>query len=106
MDQGRFLFLPLRLHYRDYGNTLARAYNPGTEDVEAGILGVQGPLQLHSVFQASLDYMRCCLTSTTFGLDLLLQDPADLLTRVPAHCGTLPPPPLSPRCPPALTGAG
>lgn len=49
---------------------------PSSWDVEAGILGVQGQPQIHSEFQASLDYMRCCLKTTPkFGVDRLTQEP-------------------------------
>ena len=69
------------------GSSGTRSLNllPSTWDGEAAILGVQGQPQPHGVFRASLDYVRCCLKTTTkFGVDLLTQDPISDRPLLPA----------------------
>lgn len=44
--------------------------NPSTQEVEVGQSGVQGHPRKHSTFEASLDYLKPCLKTTTMKFKL------------------------------------
>lgn len=46
---------------------LTRAYDPSTQEMEAGRLGVRDPPELHSEFEASLGCMTLCLEEAGWG---------------------------------------